>query len=240
MFKTTLAAGALALATLFSATLPALALDPVPTSAVQAVASVAPTSLSAAERDALQYMREEEKLAHDVYVTLYDLWGLRVFSNIAASEQQHTAAVATLLSRYGVSDPAAGNAVGEFTDPVLQKLYDELIAQGSTSVAAALKVGAAIEEIDILDLQERVAATTHADIVRVYSNLTAGSENHLRAFTANLQRQTGAAYVPQYMDETAYNAIVNAAGGGAQGSGNRGAGAGNRGNGSQGGSGRRP
>jgi hypothetical protein len=196
MFKTTLAAGALALATLFSATLPALALDPAPTSAVQAAAPVAPAVLSAAERAALQYMREEEKLAHDVYVTLYDLWGLRVFSNISASEQQHTSAVAALLSRYGVSDPAAGNAVGEFTDPALQQLYDELIAQSSTSVAAALKVGAAIEEIDILDLQERVGATTHADIVRVYSNLLAGSENHLRAFVSNLERQTGTAYVP--------------------------------------------
>ena len=135
MFKTTLAAGVLALSTLFSATLPALALDTVPTNVVQAAAPVAPAALSAAESDALQYMREEEKLAHDVYVTLYDLWGLRVFSNIAASEQQHTSAVATLLSRYAVSDPAAGNAVGEFTDPALQKLYDELIAQGSTSVA---------------------------------------------------------------------------------------------------------
>ena len=229
MFKTTLAAGTLALFTLFSGALPALAIDPVPTSAVQAVAPVAPTSLSAAERDALQYMREEEKLAHDVYVTLYDLWGLRVFSNIAASEQQHTSAVATLLSRYGVSDPAAGNAVGEFTDLALQALYDKLIAQGSTSVAAALKVGAAIEEIDILDLQERVAVTTHADIVRVYGNLLAGSENHLRAFVSNLERQTGAVYVPQYMDETAYNAII-ASGGAQQGNGN-GRNVGNRGNG---------
>ena len=171
-------------ATSFSATLPALALDPVPTSVVQAgcARGCLFTQCSIVVRISV-HARKEEKLAHDVYVTLHDLWGLRVFSNIAASEKQHTAAVATLLSRYGVSDPAAGNAVGEFTDPVLQKLYDELIAQGSTSVAAALKVGAAIEEIDILDLQERVAATTNADIVRVYGNLTAGSENHLRAFT---------------------------------------------------------
>ena len=243
MFKTTLAAGALALSTLFSVTLPVMANDIVPTSAVQTVAPVAPvapTSLSAAESDALQYMREEEKLAHDVYVTLYDLWGLRVFSNIAASEQQHTTAVATLLSRYGVSDPATGNAVGEFTDPALQQLYDDLIVQGSISVVEALKVGAAIEEIDILDLQDRVATTTNADILRVYSNLTAGSENHLRAFTSNLQRQTGVAYMPQYMDETAYNAIINATGGNTHGSSNRGAGAGNRGNNGQSAGGRQP
>ena len=233
MFKTTLAAGVLALSTLFSATLPVLAIDPVPTSTVAAVAAVTATSLSAAERDALQYMREEEKLAHDVYVTLYDLWGLRVFSNIATSEQQHTSAVATLLSRYGMSDPAAGNAVGEFTDPGLQALYDELIAQGSTSVAAALKVGAAIEEIDILDLQERMATTANPDILRVFGNLAAASGNHLRAFTSTLERQTGVAYVPQYMDETAYSAIINTSGSGSQSNGNWGANV-------QGGHGRRP
>ena len=236
MFKTTLAAGTLALFTLFSGAMPAFAVDPNLISGSQAAAPLAPSSLSKEEGDALKYMREEEKLAHDVYVTLYDLWGLRVFSNIAASEQKHTDAVLTLLSRYSLSDPAAGNAVGEFTDPALQALYDELIVQGSTSVVEALKVGAAIEEIDILDLQERMAATTNADILRVYGNLTAGSENHLRAFVSNLQRQTGTDYVPQYMDETAYDAII-AAGGGQQGTGNKGR---NGGNSTNGGNGRRP
>ena len=133
MFKTKLAVGALALFTLFSGTMPAFAADAsltVNSTARQTTVTTATSVISPAEADALQFMREEEKLAHDVYVTLYNLWGLRVFSNIAASEQQHTSAVATLLSRYGVSDPTAGNAVGEFTDPALQALYDKLIAEG--------------------------------------------------------------------------------------------------------------
>jgi hypothetical protein len=154
-------------------------------------------------------MREEEKLAHDVYVSLYTQWNLPLFQNIANSEATHTAAIKVLLDRYGIADPAAGNGVGEFSNPDLQKLYDQLIVQGSKSMADALKAGAAIEEIDILDLQTRVAQTTNADIVRVYGNLMRGSENHLRAFASTLQGQAGETYVPQHLGATAYEAIVN-------------------------------
>jgi hypothetical protein len=160
--------------------------------------------LSASEEAGLIFMREEEKLAHDVYVTLYAQWGLPLFQNIANSEAAHTAAIKTLLDRYGIEDPAAGNALGEFTDPDLQKLYDQLAAQGSQSLAEALKVGATIEEIDILDLQTRLAQTISADIKLVYGNLLRGSENHLRAFTSTYQRQTGSMYEPQYLDPAAY------------------------------------
>ncbi len=179
---------------------PALAQAPAPT-------TVAATSLSEDEAEGLAFMREEEKLAHDVYVTLYEKWGLPVFKNIAASEQQHTAAVKALLDRYGMEDPAAGNAVGVFTDPTLQSLYDQLVAQGGLSVADALKVGAAIEEIDILDLKERIAQTDKADIVRVYTNLLKGSENHLRAFVSNLKAR-GETYEPQYLSQAAYDEMI--------------------------------
>jgi len=219
MFHIKLAAGALALFTLFSTTVPALAVDQTPTAgnlASSTLVVAAPATLSTEEADALQFMREEEKLAHDVYMTLYAEWGLRVFNNIAASEQKHTDAVATLLSRYNVSDPTAGNALGTFTDPALQALYDQLVAQGSLSLADALKVGAAIEEIDIVDLEERMAATDKTDILAVYGNLLAGSENHLRAFTSTLERQTGETYVPQYMDPAAYDAVVGSAANGGQ------------------------
>ncbi len=178
---------------------PALAQAPVPVAAA--------TSLTEDEADALAFMREEEKLAHDVYVTLYDKWGLPVFKNISAAEQTHSDAVKRLLDRYGVEDPAAGNAVGEFTNPTLQSLYDQLVAQGSLSITDALKVGAAIEEIDILDLQERIAQTDKADITRVYSNLLKGSENHLRAFVSNLEAR-GETYAPQYLSQAAYDEII--------------------------------
>lgn len=220
MFRTTFAAGALALATLFSGALPAYAVDAPLTTPAAAVTVTVSTPLSEAEAGALLYMREEEKLAHDVYVTLYAQWGARVFSNIAASEQTHTGAVATLLDRYGLADPTVGNAVGEFSDPALQSLYDDLIEQGAISLADALKVGAAIEEIDILDLEQRIAATDHADIQQVFRRLLAGSTNHLRAYVSTLARQTGESYAPQFLAQADYDAILAA--GGNSGSGNNG------------------
>jgi hypothetical protein len=187
-----------------------------------------PGELSADESAALLYMREEEKLAHDVYVTMYAQWSLPIFQNISQSEQTHTEAVKALLNRYGLDDPAASQT-GIFTDPVLQSLYNDLIARGSQSLVDALKVGAAIEEIDILDLQSYLAQTDNADIQQVFNNLMNGSYNHLRAFISTLYTQTSETYQPQYLSADAYQAIINAGteaggngGGGGQGNGRRG------------------
>jgi hypothetical protein len=174
--------------------------------------NLAQTSLETLSEDegaGLLFMREEEKLALDVYLALYAEWQLPIFQNIARSEQTHTDAVLQLLTRYGLDDPAAGLGAGEFADPTLQSLYDQLVAQGSASLEAALRVGAAIEEIDILDLEERLAQTDKADIRRVYENLKSGSYNHLRAFVGTLEQQTGTSYTPQYLTQTAYAAIMN-------------------------------
>ena len=174
-----------------------------------AIAEPVYSILSENEAAGLIYMREEEKLAHDVYVVLYQQLGLPLFNNIADSEATHTSAIKVLLDRYGIADPAAGKGAGEFTDLALQKLYDQLVAQGSQSLAEALKVGAAIEEIDILDLQTRLAQIDNLDIELIYGNLLKGSRNHLRAFTSTLQRQTGEVYTAQYLDGTSYNSIVS-------------------------------
>ncbi len=166
--------------------------------------------LSQAEIDALTYMREEEKLARDVYLTMADLWGAPIFTNIAGSEQTHMDAVANLLQAYDLQDPAAGKALGEFSNSDLQALYDQLIARGQISQEEALRVGAAIEEIDILDLQEDLGQIENAALTQVFESLLAGSSNHLRAFASNLERQTGSAYTPQYMSQEAYTALLGA------------------------------
>ncbi|MFL7891752.1 MAG: DUF2202 domain-containing protein [Anaerolineales bacterium] len=163
--------------------------------------------LSESEQQALIFMREEEKLAHDIYVAMYESWGLPIFQNISSSEQSHTEAVKTLLDRYDIPDPASSEP-GVFSNPDLQDLYDELLAQGSQSLAEALRVGAAIEEIDILDLQERLAATSNSDIQQVFNNLLQGSINHLKAFTSTLMTQTGETYQPQFMTLEEYQAII--------------------------------
>ncbi len=185
--------------------------------------AVQPGTLDEAEAAGLLYMREEEKLARDVYLALYEAWGQPVFQNIAASEQAHMDAVLEQLARYGLADPAANAVQGQFTNPDLQALYDQLVAQGSRSLAEALKVGAAIEEIDILDLDKRLTQTDEAGIQAVYRNLARGSENHLRAFTRTLAQQAGEVYQPQYMDQATYQAIVSAVNGnGGNGRGGRG------------------
>lgn len=145
------------------------------------LAAIPATDLSAEESAALLYMREEEKLARDVYNQLYTLWGQPVFQNIAASEQTHTDEIKLLLDRYGLADPALDP--GQFTDANLQALYDQLIAQGSVSLTDALNVGALVEQTDIADLQARLAQTDNADIQLVYNNLMNASYNHLAAFT---------------------------------------------------------
>jgi len=139
------------------------------------------SDLSAEEAAALLFMREEEKLARDVYNQMYALWGQPVFQNIAASEQAHMDEIKLLLDRYGLADPAL--APGQFTDANLQALYDQLIAQGSISATEAFNVGALIEQTDIADLQARLAQTDNADIQLVYTNLMNASYNHLAAFT---------------------------------------------------------
>lgn len=161
----------------------------------------------------LLWMREEEKVARDVYITLGEQWNLPVFTNISKAEQQHMDAIAVLLERYGIADPVTNDAVGVFTNPELQALYDQLIAQGGQSMAEGLKVGATVEDVDIFDLQKALANTDNADIQQVYKSLMAGSENHLRAFVGTLQQQTGESYTPQYIEQSTFDAILSASNG---------------------------
>jgi len=165
-------------------------------------------ALTGTEEASLVYMREEEKLARDVYTAMYDLWGLAVFQNIANSEQAHMDSILFLLDQYEVADPVAGNGAGVFTNPQLQELYDDLVSQGSQSIIEALKMGATIEEIDILDLQTELGETSNEYIIQVYSNLLAGSEKHLGSFVSTLERQYGESYSPNYLSQEAYEAII--------------------------------
>jgi hypothetical protein len=146
-------------------------------------------ALTPAEADSLQFMREEEKLAHDVYVVLYDAYGDAQFGNISLSEQRHTNSVLSLMTLYGVEDTAIDEP-GVFLNPVLQAMYDDLIAYGLVSRVAAFEVGVMIEETDIADLDEALSYTTNPDLIRVFSNLQAGSYNHLDAFTRGLDALT--------------------------------------------------
>jgi len=153
-------------------------------SAQPATASV--PALSAGDQEALVFMREEEKLARDIYLKLASRSSVPVFRNIARSEQRHMNAIKTLLDRYGIADPTTGKAVGEFSDPGLQTLYQTMLAKGSRSVADAYAVGVEIEKVDIADLRAAISASSNTDLKLVFGRLLAGSQQHLRAFSAHL------------------------------------------------------
>lgn len=178
------------------------------------------SDLTEDEITTILYMREEEKLAHDVYVMMSAQWGYPIFANIANAEQTHTEAVLQLMVRYGLEDAAANNPVGVFENADLQNLYDQLVAQGSQSLEDALLVGGLIEETDILDLQSGVALTDKPDIQFVFQNLLNGSSNHLRAFATRYEQLTGETYQPQALDQDAFASIMDAASG--KGNGRRG------------------
>lgn len=164
--------------------------------------------LSAAELSALLFVREEEKLARDVYKTLYQTWGKGIFTNIAASEQTHMDAVLLLLNKYQLSDPANGKGVGEFSNAMLQQLYYDLTSLGNSSLLNALKVGASIEDLDISDIQSMISTTDNQDISLVFLNLVKGSRNHLRSFYRNILN-AGGEYSAQYISQEELEAIVN-------------------------------
>ena len=185
-----------------------------PTAAVEALASAESpgvttdaAALSDAEAGGILFMREEEKLARDVYLGLGELWDLRIFENIAASEQRHMDAILGLIETYGLTDPPTAGTIGVFENDDLQALYDGLMSMGAQSVEAALEVGATVEEVDIADLTEYLADATAPDVVAVYENLLRGSRNHLRAF----DRQLSAAGIDRaatVLDPAVYEAII--------------------------------
>ena len=174
--------------------------------AAATVAAETSVTLDTAEADMLLLMREEEKVARDVYRLMYQLWGKPVFRNIAASEQRHMDALLKKIDLYGLTDPAPATT-GLFTNPDMQALYDSLTAQGRLSVAQALVVGATIEDKDIRDISAAIAETDELALKMTYSNLLEGSKNHLRAFVKLLTRE-GIDYRPQFISQAEFDAIV--------------------------------
>lgn len=162
--------------------------------------------ITSEEVDMVKHMREEEKLARDVYTTLSAQYRLPVFLNISKSEQRHMDLVLCLLNHYNIADPASAE-MGVFNNPELQEMYNSLIAQGSVSLIDALKVGATIEDLDISDLNQYTQQTENEAIIAVFDILNCGSSNHMRAFSKQLTKNN-IEYVPQSISQNEYDAII--------------------------------
>ncbi|MDG1275958.1 MAG: DUF2202 domain-containing protein [Algoriphagus sp.] len=165
--------------------------------------------ISATELETLLFMREEEKLAHDVYVYAFEKYGLNIFQNIANSESSHVLSVLGVMETFQVSDPLSGSTVpGEFTDPILINLYSDLINRVDLSLNESILVGLLIEDLDINDLEIAISETDKLSISNLYANLECGSKNHLRAFY-DQANAAGITYTPEFISQSEYSSIVN-------------------------------
>ncbi|MCF6167006.1 DUF2202 domain-containing protein [Lutibacter sp.] len=165
------------------------------------------TQLTQQEIDDLLFLREEEKLARDVYLFSYDKYAETIFNSISQSEQQHMNSVLTLLNTYGIADPASSER-GVFKNQTLQSLYNDLTTQSDISLLEALKVGAIIEDLDLNDIHEDESNTTKEDIINVYEKLSCGSRNHLRSYTSQLL-SNGENYIPQFISLAEFEEVIN-------------------------------
>lgn len=165
------------------------------------------------EQQTMLFVREEEKMARDVYITLYNQWAEPSFYNIATkSEQKHMDSVKAMLDNLGIADPVVSDATGAFTNTAIAGLYSQLLTRGAVSLNEALAVGAYIEEYDIVDVQhakdEIIAGSNQLPIIQTYDNLICGSRNHLRSFVGSIQAG-GTVYTAQILTQAEVDAIVN-------------------------------
>jgi hypothetical protein len=187
--------------------------------------------LDAAEETHLVFMREEEKLARDVYITLGTIYpALTTFDKIDDSEQSHTDTMAKMLKLFRVKDPSTSDDIGVFTGAEYGWYFTDkfayLVGEGSTNGLAALYVGAFIEELDmhdiahcpavILEMHDEIeedgcglAYTDEAELSRTYGRLLDGSKSHLRAYVKAIEQTIGeGTYVAQYLTQAEVDEIL--------------------------------
>jgi hypothetical protein len=164
--------------------------------------------LSDSEIDGLLRMREEEKLARDVYRVFATKWGNNIFTKISRAEQKHMNSVGRLLKKYGITDPITNDTTGAFSNATFEDLFNTLVTKGNNSYLDALMIGALIEDMDINDLNSLLNETDKSNIKRVYKNLKRGSTNHLKAFTKQIE-ENGSEYIPEYISEEEYDDIIS-------------------------------
>ena len=124
-------------------------------------------NLTEADKAHLIFMRSEEKLARDVYLTLAEIFPKqRVFLSIATTaEQTHTDKMLDMLIKFRIEDPEPStapdalppqNQIGVFENYYFAEYFTGkfvyLVEKAEKSELEALFVGALIEELDMSDI----------------------------------------------------------------------------------------
>lgn len=165
-------------------------------------------ALTPQERQSLIYVREAEKMARDLYLGMYQAWGLSVFKSTSAEEQDHVDAMLELFGIYALSDPLAARDVpGTYLNQNITSMHSSLFSQGIRSKKDGLKACALQEEINILDLDLAMKSTQKPDIARVYLELQRDSMNHLRSF-AHCLEALGERYRAVKLSQQTVDAII--------------------------------
>jgi len=163
-------------------------------------------TLSTHEKEGLSFIWEEEKMARDLYNSLYESDKLTIFSDLARSEQSHMDQARSIIDKYALAIPGKDEQ-GVYQNQTLQRVYDELLAKGLSSDQDALNAAANFEEISIIDLQKELNTTHAEDVKAMYQGLLAGSQKHLRSYVTEL-RDRGFKYDPQYLGKDEFEKIL--------------------------------
>jgi hypothetical protein len=144
---------------------------------------------NSAIQSSLAYMYDEERLAKEVYLAIYQRQPVSQLSKIASkAEGRHIDAVKDLAQRYGVATPY--QQAGRYQNSHIQSLYNKLYAKGIRSRKDALEVGCIVEVVDVDDLNNYISEAQRAnaqDVVQTYNFLLKGSYNHYWAFDKGLK-----------------------------------------------------
>ena len=168
-------------------------------------------------KETIAYMGNEERLAYDVYLNLYNYHkensGIDIMQlyNIATnSESRHISIVQDLVKRYSLNPPELSDVnetiitennmtadmpiedmpSGVYAIGAIQNLYDTLYAKGIQSQQDALEVGCMVEVTDVNDLDMDIQTALDAnatDVVAAFEVLRSGSYNHYWAFDKGLK-----------------------------------------------------
>lgn len=113
-----------------------------------------------------------------------------------------------MLHKHMNPTPNVDGRVNPFVKQGLVSLFDNLLTQGKLSSLEALYVGAAIEEVDMLDLQQAIDKADNDHIRRMYENLLNGSRNHLRTYIKQIEAQ-GNAYEALFLSQNEIDAVMH-------------------------------